>query len=273
MIRLQVLTKNEASQVLSQPDEYTNNLNPFSLMAMRLRSSADYLRTVENTTLEFTENEIRTLNTQIDEVNNALNALGLNIDLEISFAKTQGLESMGMPYSRHNAVVLTAPYLHAFNSGMRIPNVNMGTGIVAHEIFHIISRSFPQLRAGMYNIWNFYYEPELRVPLQVIINPDAPNCNYKVNVIYQGREISVTPMILVQEQTQMGMMNADKKLYFNGQAIHRDSTNYMEVTGAPAETSAYHPEEISAEAFRLIIEGADFQRKDRVLEVLRLYFS
>jgi hypothetical protein len=274
MIRFNILRRRDASEVLSQRDDYTDSLNTLTLNILRCRDSNEFLNKMNNITSDFTPQENQQINNQMEEINTKLLALGLVIDLEIDFVKTSGMESMGMPYTRHNAVVLTQPYLQAFSSGMQIPNVNMGMGLVAHEIFHIISREYPQVRTALYDLWNFYHEPLDTVPAEALINPDAPNCDYKINVTMDGEEIAVTPMLAIQGRPSMqSFMAADKLLYTNRGFINRSRTNYLEACQSPVEISAYHPEEISAEAFRLLIEGQNFEKSPDVLAIFNRYFN
>lgn len=273
MINFQVLTSREASAVLRQPDDYSRNLNPFSMMGMRVRNANEYLTLAGNSTRDFSITESQDITNYVNQINEVLTNLGLNIDVNISVAKTSGMESMGMPYTRNNTVVITEPFLNP--ARMPVPqNMPTGLGLMAHEIFHIISQNNPQIRERLYALWGFFRQQLGRVPDQVILNPDAPNCDYSIMVTHLGREVRATPMLLVNGMSMQAMMNADKNLLLeNGVVINRNQTDYMQRTSAPSEHSAYHPEEISAEAFKFLIENTPFEKRDEFLALLQELFN
>lgn len=271
MINYSFLTTNEVQRTLSQNDEFLQNLSPLSLQMFRCRSVEDYRRILQgpNLALPFSQAEQTRIQGFMTYINTRLQELGLNFDLDIQFAKTSGMESMGMPYTRFNTIVLTFPYLQALAAGRAIPGVNMGEGLIAHEIFHVISRNYPEIREVLYGLYNFRRQPLTENIPQMFTNPDAPNCDYVVDVVHQGQQKTVRPVLALTGMDPMAMMSMDKQLYYQGRFIHRDQTNYLEVVGATSPLSAYHPEELCAENFRLLIEGQRFNNQQEFTETLR----
>ena len=262
MITYDFANQNQANQLLSTADEYTRNISPFSLQAVGCRGEQDLLRFLSSVGRNFTRQEQARIDNFMIRINQRLQALNLEFNLHMTLVKTSGRESMGMPYTRQNFVVFTEPYLQAEGAGMNIPGVNMGEGLLAHEIFHVISRAFPQKRNALYALHGFEYNPApLPRNLAVLTNPDAPNADYTV----QG----LRPVLAVTGFTPMAMMEADKQVLTERGLVHRNQTNYLDVVRPNSNYSAYHPEEISAENFRLLIEDRAFPQREEFIRILR----
>ena len=277
-MRFRFLTAQEASNVLRQEDDYSRNMSQTSLQMLGIRDGNQYLNQVANQTRNWNPQEENTYTNYLNQISQSLENLNINSDVEVLVVKTSGRESMGMPYTRHNAIVLTEPYLQAEAMGMQIPNVNMGLGMVAHEVFHIISRANVNLREELYALSGFEYNPLENAPQGIITNPDAPNSDYSIEVNHNGENKRVTPLLMVNGRLNpmnpmammQAMQNADKQLLDeNGNVFHRNQTDYMQRIGLNSEYSAYHPEEICAEYFRYLIEGQGFNNQDAFVDILQ----
>lgn len=265
MINHRFLNTNEASQRLTTEDEYTRQISNFSLQSMGCRSNQDHLRLLSRVATEYSQGDRRQIDASMTFLNQRLQALGLHFDLEIFFIKTSGHESMGKPYTRQNFVVLPDPFLNAMNRGMIPPGFPDLSGLIAHEVFHIISRSVPHLHEELYALHGFQYNPaNLPADLPVLTNPDAPNNDYTVKV----NSGEARPILAVNGFTPLALMAADKQLFLNGRITHRDRTNYLAVVRPNTDFNNYHPEEISAENFRLLIEDEPFNHRQEFLRIL-----
>lgn len=267
MIKYKFLSPKESQNQLSKSDDFSKNLSSLSLQMLQIRNEQDYLRSIkESSCLNFTNQEQNKISGFMNTINNSLEELNLKLDIDICFSKTNGQESFGMPYTRFNTIVLTVPYLMAQERGMKVGNIDMGEGLVAHEIFHVLSRKFPKIREELYSLHSFKFNPIKDYIPNVITNPDAPNHDYTVVVNHKEKKKEVRPVLAM---VGMNIQNADKQLFYNGEFISQDQTNYLEVIKSNSNYSTYHPEEVCAEDFRILISGKNFPQKETFLKILK----
>ena len=72
--------------------------------------------------------------------------------------------------------------------------------LLAHELFHVISRHDPELRRRLYAIIGFQPCNSIDLPealaKQQITNPDAPTVDYYITVEHEGQTVQVVPILL-----------------------------------------------------------------------------
>jgi hypothetical protein len=107
---------------------------------------------------------------------------------EVLIVKTSGEEEYGVAYTRSNAIVIEAP---------RIRRVS--AGLLAHELWHIISRYHSELRDEMYAVIGFHYCGPLLWPVPLdrlrVTNPDCPLNQHAIKIRY-GQEYMAMPILL-----------------------------------------------------------------------------
>lgn len=118
-------------------------------------------------------------------------ALRIPLPSEVWLIATNGQESAGAPYTRGNAVVLTElASSTGYSDGM----------LMAHELWHVASRSAPALATRLYAEIGFEPIPELMFPAawasSRIANPDAPANRHAMRLAVEGRTALVTPVLM-----------------------------------------------------------------------------
>jgi hypothetical protein len=198
--RIVFATTAEAKTLLATPDDYLRGLSRFDLRS-RLGTSG------EATTDEFVvraQSEVRVW--QIDEkrrlsriskrLARKLRHYQLPLPDEIVLIKVQGLMEGGAAYTRHNAIILPVNYLNS-NTDKQLEF------LLAHELFHIISRYSPSIRKQTYAVIGFKPCNEITLPHGLaqmkISNPDAPYNNFYIDVKVKENKIKVIPVIYSSE--------------------------------------------------------------------------
>lgn len=126
-------------------------------------------------------------------------ALRLRLPREVLFINTDGRESANAPYTRAHAVVL--PHAGATSSGGYTDEE-----LLAHELFHVVSRYDAALATRLYATLGFEATAPLQWPPQWlparIANPDAPNDRHLMRTRVNDREVALMPL-LVASRTQL----------------------------------------------------------------------
>jgi hypothetical protein len=123
--------------------------------------------------------------------------LRLPLPPEVLLVRSNGQESAGMPYTRANAIVITF-------ANAAPPAVD--AWLMAHELWHVVSRYRPALADRVYREIGFEPMPELLWPAAWdeirIANPDAPANRHALRTELGGRSVLLTPA-LVAARTQL----------------------------------------------------------------------
>lgn len=190
-----------------------------------------------------------------------------NLPPVITLIKASPLLEDGMPHTRANAIVLPAGMLRQPPGAL--------ARLMAHEVFHVLSRSNPALRERLYQSIGFKPCTRIEIPEKVnrirISNPDAVESRHTIAVRYQGKPVEALPFI------RFGSADADPRGGFASQIevawllVEREGTTCKALPGrrdelgiAPerfeglreqiGENTAYlfHPEEILADNFAIL---------------------
>ncbi len=122
--------------------------------------------------------------------------LRLPLPPETLLVASNGQESAGMPYTRANAIVITtaAAVMRATDAGL-----------MAHELWHVVSRHAPGLADRVYREIGFEPMPELVQPAMWdemrIANPDAPGNRHALRADVEGRGVLLTPLLVAARTT------------------------------------------------------------------------
>ncbi|MES2949754.1 MAG: hypothetical protein V4858_14520 [Pseudomonadota bacterium] len=128
----------------------------------------------------------------------AFNALRLYLPKEVLLVNSDGRESADTPYTRAHVVVLPG-------AGVNTEGYS-DDELLAHELFHIVSRYDPALATRLYATLGFEPAAPLEwpaawLPLR-IANPDAPHNRHLMRIRIDSREVSLMPL-LVAKRTQL----------------------------------------------------------------------
>jgi hypothetical protein len=119
------------------------------------------------------------------------NALRLPLPAEVWLVHSNGQESAHTPYTRQNAVVMP-------DQAYTPPEGD--TFLLAHELWHVVSRQAPALASALYAELGFEPMAPLELPAAWarihIANPDAPAYRHAMRLKVQGRQAWVTPVLV-----------------------------------------------------------------------------
>ena len=240
---------------------------PFERAAkMHTSAPADedaYVRFMQDTALAWTPEDRRRLRPAIDDMEKVVARLSWKPSKGILLIKASNDLEDGAPHTRANAIVLTQEFL-------ALPPQVLPT-VLAHELFHVLSRDDPKLRDQLYAAIGFRPCASVEVPAEIaklrLSNPDAPLHRHSIQVRYLGRPIDAMPYPRLPE-------NADPKASFLAQvrpawllverqgedcratdeAQPRDLEGLAEQIGRNTRY-LWHPEEILADNFSLLALG------------------
>ena len=186
-------TVENGKKILGQKDDFVARMSPFD-RAARMKtdksvSEKEYLSFVNRNILPWDKNEVAKLETVLKSINRKLSELSLTFPKTIYIIKTTGKEEGGAAYTRSNAIVLPKSMLTS----------NSLQKTIAHELFHIISRSNPKLRENSYTVIGFEPCNEIEFPAVLksrkITNPDAPKNDHYITVTMNGNKVSAVPIL------------------------------------------------------------------------------
>lgn len=117
--------------------------------------------------------------------------LRLPLPPETLLIASNGQESARMPYTRANAIVIT---------GLGTTPHPSDAWLMAHELWHVVSRHAPALVDRVYREVGFEPIPELTQPLVWdeirLANPDAPGNRHAMRAEVDGRSVLLAPLLV-----------------------------------------------------------------------------
>ena len=273
-IKLHFATQAEAANMLAADDEFVQRLSPFDRSA-RLKTEevvdkATYLKFVSQQTLDWTDEEKANLDAAWLRVMSAMAATKFKTPAQVSLIKTTGLEEGDAAYTRGTSIIL--PKSKA--AGRSIDS------LLAHELFHVLSRHDAVMRERLYGIIGFRKCGELQLPSDLqarrITNPDAPINDHCIQIKLDGKPTWVVPILTSKSEKYDKQRGGaffdylDFKLMVIESADARDISQPLMVEGKPVLVDArkaegfieqigkntgyiIHPDEILADNFAMII--------------------
>ncbi|UCD67408.1 MAG: hypothetical protein JSW48_11225 [Betaproteobacteria bacterium] len=185
-----------ASDIMTAADEYTSRMSQFDRM-LRLKtgstvSQSQYLAHMARNTLDWTKADQNRLRPLLLRLANALNGYDLPLPPTVLLIKTTGQEELGEGHTRGNAIVLPSHSLAKDDNTLLF--------LLAHELFHVMSRYDARFRRQAYALVGYRIGPELRLPAAIaplqITNPDAPRHDSFIDVFVDGQPVAVVPVLL-----------------------------------------------------------------------------
>jgi hypothetical protein len=278
----------QARAVLGERDDFVARLSPFD-RAARLKSADEvsedeYLAFARAAAREWPNDERARLATAFAAIRPKLAELLPELDAPILLIKTSGEEEGGAGYTRGSAVMLP----QALTDERELQR------LLSHEIFHVVSRSNPELKRTLYATIGFEPCGEVSLPPQLaarkMTNPDAPVNEHCIEVQVDGASAWGMPILLSRQERFdpaagipfFGYLTLSMLL------VERDgdSSRPLERDGAPVlvpfnrvgglqqqigRNTGYviHAEEILASNFELLVLGAPNAPSPDVLERIR----
>lgn len=285
-----------AKQLLSQTDAYTDTASPFD-RKVRMGLNKDpgitkYLEFVTAQVRPWTAEHQVNLQDAIANLQSPLQNLSIKLSAPVNLIHTTGKEESGAAYTRGNEIILPKGELNA--------NTKAQTRLMAHELFHVISRQHPILRDQLYSLIGFNKANPIQLPEKIsslrITNPDAPVIEHVMQLtLSPGRTVHVAPMLVAKfDYTEDGPANLFAYLSFKlmqvkvspdgwiadqekGSAIFH-SPNTADFRRQIGKNTSYiiHPEEILADNFALIMTNGkvvDSWLTEKMKTVIKTYFE
>ncbi|MXZ35511.1 MAG: hypothetical protein F4Z21_09820 [Acidobacteria bacterium] len=290
-IRLLFASPEEGREILRTRDGFIRRLSPFD-RAARLKtdrdvSESEFLSFVAGKVIEWDSADRERVEQAFDRIRPALDEYRLNWPENVHFVHTTGEEEGGAAYTRGKAVVL--PRTRLDQSPEKLAR------LVAHELFHILSRHDRDLRDRLYRVIGFERCPEVELPEPMarrrITNPDAPVNAHRIRVQQEGRQYWAIPVLYSSSERYDPLQGGTffKYLQFRLllEAVEDETAaastsavspsrlvEVKEVSGffeQIGRNSAYiiHPEEILAVNFALIVTGETEFPSPEVAERIR----
>ncbi|MFO0738256.1 MAG: hypothetical protein U0270_20355 [Labilithrix sp.] len=174
MTLVRLATVEEGRTILGAEDDFTRALGGFD-RSFRLRttepvSDAELRRFLGEQATEFTPDEAAAWEPAIEAVARGARGLGPMLPAEVLVVKTTGREERDHAYTRANAIILPAARVASFRGDRAIY-------LLAHELFHVATRSSPALRDATYALLGFTAIAPIAPPIELdarrMTNPDA----------------------------------------------------------------------------------------------------
>ncbi len=196
---LQFATKADAATLLMVEDEFVQRMSPFDRQA-RLKTDAvvdraTYLKFVSEQTLDWTDAEKENLSAAWERVLTRLAGTKFKMPQQVTLIKTTGREEGDAAYTRGTSIILPASKAAARNIDT----------LLAHELFHVLSRHDTETRERLYQLIGFRKCGELKLPADLqarrLTNPDAPVNDHCIQVKHQGQSLWVVPVLTSKVDT------------------------------------------------------------------------
>jgi hypothetical protein len=188
-------TIQEAKEILISRDDFIQSMSPFD-RASRIKtdreiSEIEYLEFIGNSVLDWNASEKEKIIIAFQGIQKSLGNYSWLIPENLILIKTTGNEEGKAAYTRSNAIIFPKTDL--------IAPVSKIQQTICHELFHIISRTNPELREKLYAAIGFIRCDELEFPAELksrkITNPDAPQNNHCINIRFQGKPYWAIPIL------------------------------------------------------------------------------
>lgn len=195
-IEFHFASADQARQVLGRRDRFVDQMSPFDREA-RMQTTQDpgieaYLDFVVGEARDWSAAGQAAVSRAIELLDDPLSELALPEVGPILLVHTTGREESGAAYTRGSAIVLPPHYTGT-------PE-NPKQRLIAHELFHVISRKHPELRDKLYSIIGFRFVGPLAPPASLaertITNPDAPVIEHVIDLkLADDSSATVSPIL------------------------------------------------------------------------------
>lgn len=286
----------QGKDILGRQDDFIMRLSPFDrasrMKTDRAVSEIEFLRFVQRNVLPWSREEKSKIKAALQALTPRLSKFFLSFPETIYIVKTTGAEEGGAAYTRSRAIVIPANYLAASTEKL--------LKTICHELFHIMSRSSPELRERFYRVIGFEKCNEIAFPdilkPRKITNPDAPRNDHYIAVEFKGMPMLAVPVLFSRTEKYNAQIGGEFFQYLIHQLLIVEKDEPTESVNpayqrniplllSPNEVSGYfekigrntkyiiHPEEILADNFALLIlEQKNVASPDileRIIEVLQ----
>lgn len=291
-ITFQFASVDRGGELLKQHDEYVRNLSSFDRKA-RMRAETDpgteaFVEFVADHVIEWTPDERAGVGKAIMLLGERINNLQLPIEIPVLLVHTTGREESGAAYTRDAAIVLPR--------GRTGSSDKPPLRLLAHELFHVLSRLNPSLRDELYAIIGFRPIGVVELPGALadrkITNPDAPQIAHAIDVrLPDDRTVSLAPVLLAKREFDPGQPSLFSYLEFKLMEVQQNDRGDWFVPLIDGEPVLHepsladfhrqiggntgyiiHPDEVLAENFAILVTGEE-AKDPWILDAMRDVFE
>ena len=286
-ISLVFTTKEEAAKLLQQDDDFTRNWSKFDYVCYTGQSNGtkeDFNRFIAEQTREWTPEEKELLLAASQDFNRFIKQQGLKFSFpsEIQMLKTTMAEAKGAGgYTRDKYIVL-------INRLLTAPKEKVTT-LLAHELFHILTRNNPEFRKKMYSLIDFHVLPKkITFPTElkerIISNPDVPPHDSYSTFTINGKQQDCCMVIYthkpydggtLMDYINVGFVPIDKQ---SGKALEKDGkaiiysiydcSDFEKKIGANTQY-IIDPEEVLADNFSFLLTDVKELASPKLVEQMK----
>ncbi len=283
----------DSQHMLSARDAFVARMSPFD-RAARMKTDRDisesqFLEFAAAAALDWDPREKDIVESAFRAIRLAVARLSLPLPSRIYAIKTSGREEGDAAYTRENAIVLPKRILASSEREIQ--------RLLAHELFHISSRTHPKLAKLLYESIGFQYCGEIAFPANLasrkITNPDAPKNDYCILLKLDGQNAWAVPILfsrtsnydvsrggeffqylqlaLLLVETPVGASTTTRALYDSrGPRLVtlQQVSGFFEQVGQNTDY-VIHPEEILADNFALLVLQERNVRSPEILANIR----
>ena len=193
--RLRFASVAEGRRVLTADDDWLAVTGGFQRRAMMGATEpvtlAQFRQWNADAVLPWAEAQRERWRTAALAIESRVRELRLPLPAETLLVASNGQESARMPYTRANAIVIT--------TAAATPRAT-DAGLMAHELWHVVSRHAPALAERVYREIGFEPVPALVQPALWdeirIANPGAPGNRHALRTEIDGRSVLLTPLLV-----------------------------------------------------------------------------
>jgi hypothetical protein len=182
-------------QVLGAVDGYVRVTTELERRA-KTRSAAPvspeaFVQYMRATAQDWSPTERQRIEAELPALKKFINTIAWSRPGTITFVRASAELEDDLPHTRGMAIVLP-------DSALQMPRAELAS-LLAHEVFHILTRHSPQLKERAYQLMGFERCQALRISPGIeqakITNPDTPLSEHTIAVRYQGRHVQALPFI------------------------------------------------------------------------------
>ncbi len=252
-------------------------------------SPDEFVKHVQQQVIPWTDEQKKRLAAVAAALAEKLAPFNVPLPAEVLLIQTTGEDESGAAYTRGNAIVFSKGRLAGRDAPLE--------RLLAHELFHVISRHDGVLRRKLYAVVGFAPCDPIALPNDLeavrITNPDAPMMDYYINVKHEDEMLSAVP-ILFSDRAEFDPKR--KRLFdylqFRLLAVHRQAGRWKPLLegGKPILIDAranksfreqigdntnyiIHPDEILADNFVHLVRRTKDLKSPEIVEKMRLVLS
>lgn len=284
-IKLHYIDAEQARTLLSQEDATTRQWSRFDYEARLGRKGGtrqELIRFIADQARDWSEEDKQRMQEAADTLNSHIKALNLSLSLpqEIRILKTTMAEEGGAGgYTRMDYIVVEEQIAH-----MKPQQVCY---LLAHELFHVLTRNHPDFREKMYRLIGFSIAPEeFEVPADLrdvlISNPDVNRFDSYARFRIKGEDRPCAMLIYANKPYEGGSffnyLTIGLMPLKNGKAEQKDgktviygikdAENFFEQVGRNTDY-IINPEEILAENFAFLLTRKPVTETPELIEKMR----